>query len=329
MPGASDPAPGTWNPEPGSRGSERGIRGPEPEPPATSIRARNPITVNIEHLKTFLDVARTGSFHRTAKRLHVSQSTVSARIRTLEEQTGQVLFHRLKNGAVLTGPGRRIAPHADTAVRAWERGRQYLALADSQRVECALGIQSVLAEWLATEWLGWVHQRHPEIALRTEAGDSETLMRWLDDALLDIAVAFLPRTRPGFRIETLFTDNLILVSSDERSLDSGWRDDYVFVDWGESFRAAYADAFPDNGMPSIRTPLPGVALNHILLQGGAAYLTQSIAEPWIAEGRLHEVRGAPFFPIPAFVVYPAEPVDEEMQSIALQGLAHVVRDHRR
>ena len=284
--------------------------------------------LNIEHLKTFLDVARTGSFHRSAERLHVSQSTVSARIRTLEEQTGQVLFQRLKNGAVLTGPGRRMAPYADTAVRAWERGRQYLSLVESQRIECALGIQSVLAEWLATEWIGWVNERHPEIALRVESGDSDALMRGLDDAFIDIAVAFRPRTQPGLRIETLYTDKLILVSSVERLLDSNWRDDYVFVDWGESFRAAYADTFPDNGMPSIRTPLPGVALNHILLQGGSAYLTQSIADPWISEGRLHEVRDAPFFPIPAFVVYPAEPVDREMQTVALEGLAHIVR-HRR
>ena len=284
--------------------------------------------MNIEHLKTFLDVARTGSFHRSAERLHVSQSTVSARIRTMEEQTGQVLFLRLKNGAVLTGPGRRMAPYADTAVRAWERGRQYLSLVESQRIECALGIQSVLAEWLATEWIGWVNERHPEIALRVEAGDSDALMRGLDDAFIDIAVAFRPRTKPGLKIETLYTDNLILVSSDTRSVDADWRDDYVFVDWGESFRAAYADTFPDAGMPAIRTPLPGVALNHILLQGGSAYLTQSIADPWIAEGRLHEVRDAPFFPIPAFVVYPAEPVDREMQSVALEGLTQVVR-HRR
>ena len=284
--------------------------------------------MNIEHLRTFLDVARTGSFHRSAERLHVSQSTVSARIRTMEEQTGQVLFQRLKNGAVLTGPGRRMAPYADTAVRAWERGRQYLSLVESQRIECALGIQSVLAEWLATEWIAWVNERHPEIALRVEAGDSDALMRGLDDAFIDIAVAFRPRTKPGLKIETLYTDNLILVSSDTRSVDSGWREDYVFVDWGESFRAAYADTFPDTGMPAIRTPLPGVALNHILLQGGSAYLTQSIADPWIAEGRLHEVRDAPFFPIPAFVVYPAEPVDQEMQSVALEGLTQVVR-HRR
>ena len=284
--------------------------------------------MKIEHLKTFLDVARTGSFHRSARRLHVSQSTVSARIRTLEEQTGQVLFQRLRNGAVLTGPGRRMAPYADTAVRAWERGRQYLSLMDPHRIECALGVQSVLAEWLATEWIGWVNERHPEIALRVEAGDSEGLMRGLEDAFIDIAVAFRPRTQPGLKIEMLYTDDVILVSSDERSFDPNWRNGYVFVDWGESFRAAYADTFPDHALPSIRTPLPGVALNHILLQGGAAYLARSIAEPWIEEGRLHEVCDAPLFPMSTFVVFPAEPVDREMQSAALEGLMHIVR-HRR
>ena len=185
--------------------------------------------MNIEHLKTFLDVARTGSFHRSAERLHVSQSTVSARIRTLEEQTGQILFQRLKNGAVLTGPGRRMAPYADTAVRAWERGRQYLSLVEPQRIECALGIQSVLAEWLATEWIGWVNERHPEIALRVEAGESEPLMRRLDDALIDIAVAFRPRTKPGLRIETLYTDRLILVSSEPRSLHKRWGFYFNFI----------------------------------------------------------------------------------------------------
>ena len=284
--------------------------------------------MNIEHLKTFLDVARTGSFHRSAERLHVSQSTVSARIRTLEEQTGQILFQRLKNGAVLTGPGRRMAPYADTAVRAWERGRHYLSLVDKHRIECALGIQSALAEWMATEWIAWVNVRHPEIALRVEAGDSERLMRGLDDAFIDIAVALRPRIQPGLKIETLYTEHLILVSSDERSLDPSWRDDYVFVDWGETFRADYADAFPDHAMPSIRTPIPGVALSHILLQGGAAYLTRSIADPWIEEGRLHEVHDAPCFPMQTFVVYPAEPADREMQTVALEGLMHIVRSHR-
>ncbi|MDP6812779.1 MAG: LysR family transcriptional regulator, partial [Alphaproteobacteria bacterium] len=55
--------------------------------------------MNIEHLRTFLDVAQTGSFHRSARRLNVSQSTVSARIKALEDSLDRVLFNRTKTGA--------------------------------------------------------------------------------------------------------------------------------------------------------------------------------------------------------------------------------------
>ena len=74
--------------------------------------------MNIEHLRTFLDVAQTGSFHRSAERLSVSQSTVSARIKGLEERLDRVLFNRSKSGVTVTGAGQRLLRHADIAV-AW------------------------------------------------------------------------------------------------------------------------------------------------------------------------------------------------------------------
>ena len=46
--------------------------------------------------RTFLTVIATGNFVSAAERLHVTQSTVSARIRTLEEQLGCSLFVRNK-----------------------------------------------------------------------------------------------------------------------------------------------------------------------------------------------------------------------------------------
>ena len=58
--------------------------------------------MNIEHARTFLAVADTGSFVSAAERLHVTQSTVSARIRALEDLLGRPLFTRNKAGAVLT-----------------------------------------------------------------------------------------------------------------------------------------------------------------------------------------------------------------------------------
>ena len=50
--------------------------------------------VNIEHMRTFLEVAATANFNRAAERLHVSQSTVSARVKALEEQLDRKLFVR-------------------------------------------------------------------------------------------------------------------------------------------------------------------------------------------------------------------------------------------
>ena len=230
------------------------------------LRPRSPVAwtlVPVEHrapedLPRRLHARAASTVRR--RRLHVSQSTVSARIRTLEEQTGQVLFQRLKNGAVLTGPRTAHGPlRGYRGPRVGARAAIPLARGNRSASSARWGSSPFSPSGSPTEWIGWVNERHPEIALRVEAGDSESLMRRLDDALIDIAVAFRPRTKPGFKIETLYTDKLILVSSDKRGLDKSWPDDYVFVDWGESFRAAYADAFPERSMPSIRTPLPGVA----------------------------------------------------------------------
>ena len=58
--------------------------------------------MDIDRARTFLEIVHTGSFLKAADRLHVTQTTVSARIRTLEEELGRRLFDRNRNGATLT-----------------------------------------------------------------------------------------------------------------------------------------------------------------------------------------------------------------------------------
>jgi len=64
--------------------------------------------MDIELARTFLEIVSTGSFIRASERLHVGQTTVSARIRLLEQQLGQKLFIRNKAGAILTPAGERF-----------------------------------------------------------------------------------------------------------------------------------------------------------------------------------------------------------------------------
>src|SRR5262249_27440914 len=84
-----------------------------------ALRARD-----TELARTFLTVVTAGNFIPAAERLHVSQSTVSTRIHTLEEQLGCTLFVRNKAGATLTPAGRQFQRHASTLVRTVEQARQ-------------------------------------------------------------------------------------------------------------------------------------------------------------------------------------------------------------
>ncbi|EKD61788.1 MAG: Transcriptional regulator, LysR family, partial [uncultured bacterium] len=68
--------------------------------------------MQIELLDTFLDLVETRSFHRTAERLNVTQSTVSARVQTLEAAVGARLFTRSRAGTDLTTEGLRFESHA-------------------------------------------------------------------------------------------------------------------------------------------------------------------------------------------------------------------------
>ena len=64
--------------------------------------------MDIELARTFLEIVSTGSFIKAADRLHVAQTTVSARVRLLEQQLGRPLFVRNKAGASLTPAGEQF-----------------------------------------------------------------------------------------------------------------------------------------------------------------------------------------------------------------------------
>lgn len=70
--------------------------------------------LNFHHLHYFWAVAKDGNLTRTALRLHVSQSALSAQIRQLEEQLGQPLFTRTGRSLQLTEAGRLALGYAES-----------------------------------------------------------------------------------------------------------------------------------------------------------------------------------------------------------------------
>jgi DNA-binding transcriptional LysR family regulator len=285
---------------------------------------------NIETVRTFLEIAATGNFNRAAKHLNVTQSTVSARIKTLETHLDRKLFSRGHNGVELTAAGQYFHRHAATLVRAWEQGRQQIALPEGFSTAFGVGAQVSLWERLVSRWIPWMRAKAPSVALHLETDYSESLMRQLADGLMDAAVMYSPRAAPGLITEKLLEERLVLVSTTRRTLTSDWRDDYVFVDWGYDFQTEHSKAFPEMEAAAIRVGLGAMGLQYILDNGGSGYFPLRVVRPLLAQKRLYRVPRAPSFGRPAYMVYPASPSDPELLSMAVEGLRHIAsleREH--
>lgn len=64
--------------------------------------------MELNYLKAFYEVAKSGRFSEAAKRLRISQSALSRSVALLEESEGVILFDRSKSGVTLTPTGNEI-----------------------------------------------------------------------------------------------------------------------------------------------------------------------------------------------------------------------------
>ncbi len=280
------------------------------------------MSMDITLARTFLTVAEAGSFVDAANRLNVTQSTVSSRIKALEDLIGKSLLQRSKAGASLTQAGHQFHKHALALVRVWEHARLEVGLSEEHRDHLSVGGQVSLWDGFLLHWLGWMRVNIPDIAVTATTGSSTGLMDRLIEGTLDLALMYRPANRPGLIIEHLFDEELVLV----RSRDMRGRrpmSEYVFVNWGPEFAADHALAFPNLRHPGLSLDLGTLGVSYLLTARGAGYFPIRVAQPHIDSGELHLVKRAPRFVYPAYAVYP-EDRDEEAYEPILEGLRQII-----
>ncbi len=280
--------------------------------------------MDISLARTFLAVAEAGSFMEAASRLHVTQSTVSSRIKALEIQVGKALLARSKAGAALTPAGQQFHKHALALVRVWEHARLEVGLSEEHRDHLAAGGQASLWEGFMLQWAGWMRDNIPDIAVSGAIGSSAALMDQLIEGTLDLAVMYRPANRPGLIIEHLFDEELVLVAG-AHSHERRPRSDYVFVNWGPEFKADHALAFPELLYPGLTLDIGMLSVSYLLDKRASGYFPIRAARPYLESGALRLVKKAPRFLYPAYVVYP-EDRDEEAYEPILDGLRKIAAE---
>ena len=76
--------------------------------------------ISLEMIETFLSLLQTENFNKTADKLNTTQSTVSSRIKKMEQFLGVNLFKRGKFGTIATSQGILFKPHAVKMLKNWQ-----------------------------------------------------------------------------------------------------------------------------------------------------------------------------------------------------------------
>lgn len=277
--------------------------------------------MDITLLKTFLEVAATGSFVSASDRLYVTQSAVSLRIQRLEDTLGKPMFTRSKAGAELTNAGREFERYALSIIRVWEEARQQVAIPEGFTRSLTVGAQYSLWPRLGFRWIDGLRASMPDLNIRAELGMPDRLTRFLSEGIMNVGLLYMPQIRPGLSAEPVLEEELVLVASWQNpTMDLGGR--YVFIDWGSEFVGAHAIALPELTNPGLTFSLGAMAAEYVVNRQAAAYLPARYIKKYLDSGQLHLVPDAPRFPYPVWAVW-RDDLDPEIRDVAQKILKSV------
>lgn len=169
--------------------------------------------MTLRQLEAFLAVAREGSFSLAAKRIHLSQPTLSEHVAELEGELGARLFLRAGRTVALTEPGRVFQAYALRAVTTIADARRAMQELDGlQRGSLVVGASTTPGTYLLPAVIARFRARYPGIVLRLDLGNSREIEERIQTNELDLGIVGGHELARGERcVAAGVDDELVLV----------------------------------------------------------------------------------------------------------------------
>jgi LysR family hydrogen peroxide-inducible transcriptional activator len=178
--------------------------------------------LSLRQLACLVALAETRSFRRAAERMGVSQPSLSAQIRNLEEQLSLTLVERRSSGAELTPVGRDVLSRARGVLEA-ARDLEDFASGAQKRLSgrIRLGVSPTIGPYLMPEVVRRLHRLHPDLRLFVRESPPIDLRRELLEGAHDMVLCQLPLRGDGLIVEELFRERLLLLLATDHPLAAG------------------------------------------------------------------------------------------------------------
>jgi DNA-binding transcriptional LysR family regulator len=170
--------------------------------------------MDFDHLITFLEIAKQGSFSRAGQKLYRSQPAVSAQIRQLEQEYGQKLFDRVGKSVRLTVAGETLLEYAGRLLTL--RNESLRAVADqasTPRGSLAIGANEATCLYVLPEIFAEYTRRFPAVQISIYRNFSHKVLEKIEDGTVDVGIVTLPVKSPSLKVHSIFRDRLVLMVS--------------------------------------------------------------------------------------------------------------------
>ena len=163
--------------------------------------------MNLKDLKYLVALADTGHFGKAAERSFVSQPTLSAQLKKLEEYLGVKLVERQPKNIQLTDVGRQIVVRAR---RMLDEGDEIVALARSNTDPLAgklkMALIPTIGPYLLPRVMQKIRKALPHLGLMLYEYQTEPLLKRLHDGEIDLGIIALPALQEGVESRALYEE---------------------------------------------------------------------------------------------------------------------------
>jgi len=166
-----------------------------------------------QHFLVFKDVAETKNITLSAKKLHMSQPSISLQIQNLENQCGARLFDRTNKGVTLTKEGQVFYAHVRSILDILANAKEQIsALAQNQRGLIYLGATLTIGEYILPNILAFLYKAHPDVDFKVKIANTESISQDVLEKKMHIGLIEGPAPQhKDLNVNKFWEDELVVV----------------------------------------------------------------------------------------------------------------------
>jgi DNA-binding transcriptional LysR family regulator len=169
--------------------------------------------MDLDNLKTFIEVARLASFSRAAEKVLRSQPAVSAQIRQLEQEYGQRLFDRSAKSVRLTPAGEVVLDYANQLLSLQARSLQAVSEQDGVRSgTLSIGANEGTFLYVLPKILAKYHKQFPKVKISVYRSFTHKVAEKVEEGAVDLGVLTMPVKSPSLEVLPVFRDRILLMA---------------------------------------------------------------------------------------------------------------------